>query len=122
MEVTENGICGYELNNPDMDMFDTRILAVHGPCGDCDFAGTCLTPCESVRCLTPKKGNLVELGRERTRGARITYFAVLEDDKASFVRLSEPDHYWAKLTPIGQDQVPNWALSRLNANKHRQSA
>lgn len=119
MELTESGICGYELNNPNYDLFDTKILAVHGCCKDCDCVDTCLTPCESTRCLTPRKGNLVQLGRERQKDARITYFAVVEDELRHFVKLREPDHYWAMLTQIGQEQVPAWALSRLSENGNK---
>jgi len=110
----ENGICGYELNNPDRELFDTSILEVNGPCKDCAFSGSCLTPCESVRCLTPKNGKLVHLGREQMPdGVNVTYFALVRLEETRYVRLSEPEHYWANVCCIGREQVPDWALSRL---------
>ena len=115
MGDSQNGICGYELNNPDMEMFETSIIEVLGSCQNCDFIGTCLTPCESVRCLTPRYGQLVDLGRKPAEnGTLTTYYALRHKEKTKFIKLSEPDHRWARASCIGIEQVPNWALSQLN--------
>ena len=113
-------ICGYELSNPDKELFDSGVMEVLGPCKDCDFAGECLTPCESVRCLIPKNGELFHLGQELARdGNKLTYYALLHEAGVSYVELSEPDHYWARARCIEEGQVPVWILSRLRDGKEK---
>lgn len=116
MESEESKICGWELNNPDHEVFDLQVLEVLGACKNCDKVRECLTPCESVRCLRPKVGKLVELGRDQTLdGITMTYFALLHREGVKFIQLSEPDHYWARSSYIGREDVPDWALVKLRA-------
>ncbi|MEM5786113.1 MAG: hypothetical protein AAGU11_02270 [Syntrophobacteraceae bacterium] len=116
MEKPEICICGYELNNPDYSIFEAKVVEVHGPCNECEFLGRCLTPCQSVRCLTPRQGQLVNLGLEAKSGTKVSYFAVVHEDFTSYYQLDEPDHWWARASCINEEQVPNWALSRLNGS------
>jgi hypothetical protein len=116
-----NGICGWELSNPDRELFDSHVVEVFGSCKDCELAGECLTPCESVRCLMPKNGELLHLGDEQEQGGvKLTYYALVDEDTVRYIQLSEPDYYWARVSCIEEAQVPNWALSRLNRDReHR---
>jgi hypothetical protein len=116
----EKGICGWELSNPDHELFNTRILEVFGSCKDCEFAGECLTPCESMRCLEPKNGELYHLGDEPVRdGIKLTYYALVEEQTVRYIQLSEPEHYWARAQCIEEEQVPNWVLSRMNRDREQ---
>jgi hypothetical protein len=111
-------ICGYELSNPDRELFDSGVMEVVGPCKHCDFAGECLTPCESVRCLIPKSGELFDLGQDQAQnGIKLTYYALIHDAGIQYVELSEPDHYWARARCVEEGQVPNWALSRMRGSQ-----
>lgn len=114
MDHGGKNLCGWELNNPDLDTFDMEIMEVFGDCGDCELLGECTTPCASMRRLVPKEGRVVELGRKMEESGRMdSYFALLNRDEVKFIHLSEPEHYWARASYISHDQVPGWALSQL---------
>jgi hypothetical protein len=120
MDRQGSNLCGWELNNPDDDIFDIEIMEVFGDCGDCELLGECTTPCASVRRLVPKEGRIVELGHEREQGGpKMSYFALLNQDGVKFILLSEPDHYWARAGYVAHEQVPPWALSQLDTMKKR---
>ncbi len=120
MKRPVDNICGWELSNPDMELFDSGVLEVVGVCKDCDFANECLTPCESVRCLIPKNGELFHLGHEQAEdGSKLTYFALIQNADVRYVELNEPDHYWAKARCIEEGQVPLWILSRLHGSHEK---
>jgi hypothetical protein len=107
-----NDLCGWELNNPDHDIFDIQVIEVFGACRDCEQVAECTMPSESVRRLAPKEGRIVGLGHEKEQGKpRMSYFALLNRNEVKFIRLSSPDHYWAAASCISQEQVPAWALS-----------
>ena len=65
-QMGHKGICGYELNNPDDNIFDIEIIGVYS---DCEFAGSCLSPCDSVRRLVPEKAIFSNLVGKRQRKA-----------------------------------------------------
>ncbi len=118
MDSGENDLCGWELNNPDHDIFDIQVIEVFGGCKSCEQLAECTMPCESVRRLVPKDGRIVGLGHEKEEGKpRMSYFALLNRNEVKFIELSAPDHYWAKAGSISHEQVPAWALSRLNQEK-----
>lgn len=115
MDQGGNNLCGWELNNPDDDMFDIEIMEVFGDCGDCVLLGECTTPCASMRRLVPKEGKIVELGNQREKGGlKMSYFALMKEEQVKFILLSEPDHYWAKASYVAHEEVPPWALSQLD--------
>ncbi|MGO9531514.1 MAG: hypothetical protein ACLP3B_10080 [Syntrophobacteraceae bacterium] len=114
MDPTGEDLCGWELNNPDNDIFDIEVLGVFGGCKNCEHVAACTSPCESVRRLVPKEGRIVGLGHEKEQdGPRISYFALLNGDEVKFIRLSAPDHYWAKASYMSEELVPSWVLSEL---------
>jgi len=118
MELNGKDLFGWELNNPDHNIFDLEVMEVWGGCKDCEQAPLCTLPCESVRRLVPRNGRIIGLGREKEEDKpRITYFAHLTQDEVKFILLSEPDHYWATASFIPHEQVPEWALSRLSRKK-----
>ena len=118
MNLEENDLCGWELNNPDNNLFDIEITQVLGDCGDCEFLGECTTPCASLRRLIPKEGSIVKLGREKQEsGSTMSYFAVVGQSDVRFILLNEPVHYWARASYITYEQVPVWALSQLDPVK-----
>ncbi len=118
MSHEENNLCGWELNNPDNDLFDIEVTEVFGDCGDCEFLGECTAPCASMRRLVPREGMIVKLGHEKQEsGPLMSYFAVLGQSTVRFILLSEPDHYWARAVCITHEQVPVWALSQLEPVK-----
>ncbi len=120
MKKPVENICGWELSNPDHELFDSGVLEVVGACKDCEFAGECLTPCESVRCLTPKNGELFHLGHEEAQdGIKLSYFALVHETEVRYVELSEPDHYWAKARCIEKAQVPGWVLAGLQSSPEK---
>lgn len=113
-----NDLCGWELNNPDHEIFDIHVIEVVGGCGSCEHVAECAMPCESVRRLAPKEGRILGLGHEKEEGKpRMSYFALLHRDEVKFIRLSSPDHYWATASCISHEQVPAWALSQLDQKK-----
>ena len=126
MDFTVNGICGWELNNPDPELFETRISKTFaigrepeiqdkcpGFCGSCEFVNECLAPIQ-FRCLIPKNCEVVELACELlSDGVKVTYFSLTREGKQSFFQLTEPDRYWAKVLSVAEEQLPDWALSRL---------
>ncbi len=114
MDHHEDTLCGWELNNPDIEVFDTHIVEVFGACKTCEYVDECVTPCESVRRLVPKEGAVVMLGHlKESNGPKMTYFALVNQNDVKFILLSEPDHYWAKASYIARENVPAWALSRF---------
>jgi hypothetical protein len=118
MAPDRNELFGWELNNPDYDAFDIQVIEVVGGCRNCEHVAECTMPCESVRCLAPKEGRIVGLGHVKEQGEpRLSYFALLNRDEVTFIRLSSPDHYWATASCISQEQVPAWALSHLDQKK-----
>lgn len=118
MDEEGNSLCGWELNNPDSEIFDIEVLEVFGDCGTCELLGECTTPCASMRRLVPREGTIVELGHEREKGGpKVSYFALLKQDGVKFILLSEPDHYWAKASYVAHEQVPTWAMSQLDPMK-----
>ncbi len=115
MDTCGNDLCGWELNNPDHDIFDIQVVEVFGGCRNCEQVAECSLPCESVRRLVPREGRIVGLGHEKEEGKpRMSYFALLNRNEVKFIELRTPDHYWAKAGYISHEQVPAWALSRLN--------
>ena len=115
MEPNGTELSGFELNNPDHDIFDLEIMEIIGGCRHCEQALSCAIPCESVRRLVPKKGTIIGLGNEKEHGKPgVSYFALLNREEVKFILLSSPDHYWATASYIPHEQVPDWALSRLN--------
>jgi hypothetical protein len=118
MDSNINDLRGWELNNPDHDIFDIQVIEVVGECRNCQHVAECTMPCESVRRLAPKEGRIVGLGHEKEEGkARMSYFALLNRDEVKFIELISPDHYWATARCISQEQVPAWALSQFNHEK-----
>lgn len=126
MDSIEDGICGWELNNPDPELFETRISKLHGKdrerefqgkcpgeCGSCEFVNECLAPIQ-FRCLIPKNCEMIELGsRQPDDGAKVTYYSLNRGGKLSFFQLTEMDSSWARIRAIAGEQVPEWALSRM---------
>ena len=114
MDHDAGNLCGWELNNPDNEIFDVEVMEVFGDCGDCEFLGECLTPCASMRRLVPREGRIVKLGQEKEKGGpMMSYFALLNENNVKYILLSEPDHYWARAKYVTPEQVPSWALSQL---------
>jgi len=117
MHSEGHDLCGWQLNNPDQDIFDVEVLEIFGDCSTCEFAGECLIPCESIRRLVPKEGRIVGLGHEKERGEpKMSYFALLKQDEVKFIVLSTPDYFWATANYIADEEVPAWALSQLDSN------
>lgn len=128
MNPAINNICGWELNNPDPELFEIRILTPQGTseervpshkcpgsCCSCPFLLECIGPSE-VRCLTPKSSQLYELGREESEDSvSITYFASEKNGETVFFRLTEPASYWAGISRVEADKVPYWAISAFKS-------
>lgn len=118
MNPNRNDLCGWQLNNPDQDMFDVKIMEVFGECRNCELTVECAVPSESLRCLVPKEGRIIGLGHEKESGKpRISYFALLNQRGVKFILLNTPDHSWATASYISRAQVPAWALSQLDSNE-----
>lgn len=114
MDLQADDLYGWELNNPDYDVFDVQIVEILGGCGKCEHAAECTTPCESMRRLVPKEGRVIGLGYKHEEGKpKISYFALVKQDEVKFIQLSAPDHYWATASYISHDQVPGWALLHM---------
>lgn len=115
MEFYECDVCGWELNNPDPDLFDLQVVEIIGSCAGCLYCEECGMPCESMRRLAPKEGRMVGLGHEKEGDKpKMSYFALLVRDEVKFIRLSSPESYWATASCISREHVPAWALSHLN--------
>lgn len=111
---TVNTICGWELNNPDPSLFDSRVLEVSGSCKDCKRVATCPVASEAIRCLVPKRGELVELDRGRTEdGKRFTYYALVHKEDVKFIEVLEPEYYWAKAACVDSKDIPQEAKALL---------
>jgi len=119
MNPDRNDLFGWQLNNPDQDIFDVEIMEVFGECRDCEQAVYgCTMPCEAVRRLVPKEGRIIKLGHENESGkAKLSYFALLNQGDVRFILLRTPDYLWATASYISHEQVPAWALSKLNHGK-----
>ncbi len=129
-----DNLCGWELNNPDAEYFESQILeefggmdkgrespeGCHGDCASCVFMNECLSSIQ-LRCLTPKNGKLVELGVDelRERG-NVKYFALISEDRLSFMRFVQPSGYWASLSYVDREDVPDWMLSELKIESFSQ--
>lgn len=115
MDFYECDVCGWELNNPDPDLFDLQAVEIFGSCAECRYRHECAYPCESVRRLAPKEGRIVQLGQEKVGdNPTMSYFALLVRDEVKFIRLSSPQSYWATASCISHELVPAWALSQLD--------
>jgi hypothetical protein len=128
MNSAVNNICGWELNNPDPELFEISILTPRttseervpshkcpGSCWNCPYLLQCIAPSE-LRCLTPKNSRLYELGRKESEdGDSITYFACVKNGKTIFFRLTAPASYWAGITPVEESEVPDWAISAFRS-------
>ncbi len=115
MDSYECDVCGWELNNPDPDLFDLEVVEIFGSCVECIHSAECGLPCESMRRLAPKEGRLVGLGHQRDPDeSAMSYFALLVRGEVKFIKLSSPKSYWATVSCISHENVPKWALSRLD--------
>lgn len=115
MDFYECDVCGWELNNPDPDLFDLQVVEILGSCAECLHHEECGFPCESVRRLAPKSGRIVGLGREKEGdNPETSYFALLTGDEVKFIRLCSPESYWATASCISHEHVPRWAISQLD--------
>jgi hypothetical protein len=104
-------ICGWELSNPDIALFDWGVLELGRTCTKRDFDYEGFVPYETVRCLIPRNAELFELGYEQTQcGDRLTYYALVNEAGVRYIELSEPVHLWARARWIEEEEVPNWAL------------
>jgi hypothetical protein len=114
MDISKHGICGWELNNLDPELFETQILEVSGACKHCEHLHRCSVPSESVRCLVPREGELFGLGQESPEeGLNLSYFAWVNGDAVRFIQLSEPHHYWAKARWVEKGDIPPLGLAQL---------
>ncbi len=65
MKKAVDKICGWELNNPDREVFEScRLEADEQTCEKSAFKGT--VPNGTIRCLLPRKGLLFNIGYSRT--------------------------------------------------------
>lgn len=120
MDLYECDVCGWELNNPDPELFDLQVVEILGSCVECLHCGECSMPAESVRRLAPKEGRILGLGHEKEgENQTMSYFALLVGDQVKFISLSSPESYWATASCIPDEHVPAWALSRLDRAKKR---
>lgn len=121
-------ICGWELNNPDPEIFETQLLTppgesekrvspgkCPGSCWSCEFLLECIGQSQ-LRCLVPRDCELYEIGREKSDdGSSVTYFASKKGDKVTYFRLTEPASSWAGIRNIREDEVPDRVLSRMES-------
>jgi hypothetical protein len=109
------GIRGWELSNLDPELFDLRVVEVFGECAKCAFLESCPTPGASMREMTPKRGEAVELGREESeKGKRDIYFALVLEEETKFILLRESEYFWADVFYISEEQVPASMLEGLD--------
>ncbi len=113
MEENQEGIRGWELTNLDPEQFTTRIVEVYGFCGQCEYCFECASPCESVRELVPRRGKVVEIGRQEDEtGDKSVYYAlVMANKRVKYILMREPKHYWARAYYIPKEEVPASFLS-----------
>jgi hypothetical protein len=117
------GIQGWELGNPDPEIFDTRIIEVFGACKDCFAREMCGAPSESIRELVPKSGEIVELGSEcNGEGERSSYYALLSSRETRYILAREPKYLWARAFMIPEEQVPGRVLSALSRRRKSEVA
>lgn len=123
MASAVESVCGWELNNLDPGLFESRISGeleqtrrdeatwrCPGDCGSCEFLNDCSGPVQ-FRCLTPRNCEMMMLGEEESaEGGTVKYFALVSGEELRFLRLFQPEHYWATICYIGRDEVPDWAL------------
>lgn len=115
-DVLKNNICGWELNNPDGELFDVRTLEVSGECKSCEHVKKCPVASQAVRCLIPRQGELVELDRALSgNGEMVTYFALIHEPGMRFIQLREQEYYWARASYVVQEDLPERVLSVLQA-------
>jgi hypothetical protein len=114
-EATKNGIRGWELSNLDPELFDLRVVEVSGKCAECPFLKLCPAPGASMREMTPKRGEAMELGREEyEQGKRHVYFALILEEETKFILLRESEYFWADVFYISEEQVPASMLEVLH--------
>ncbi len=119
----KRGIRGWELANPDPELFDTKIIEVFGACKACHAREMCDTPSESIRELAPKIGEIVELGAEcNDEGETLCYYALLSSAEPKFILKREPRYQWARAFVIPEEQVPMNALSALSTRRSKEAA
>lgn len=119
MEEKKQGIKGWELANLDPELFDTRVVAVYGStCPDCEYLTRCETPCDSIRELVPKTGEVIELGREEDlEGDQNIYYAHVSGQDTRYIMMREPRHLWAKASYVPQERIPTYMLRTLGKNR-----
>jgi len=118
MNRSANDLYGWQLNNPDQNVFDMQVVEVLGECSACEYADECEMPCESMRRLVPKEGTIIGLGhKEEKNRPMLSYFALVNQDRVQFIQLSSPDYLWATATYISYEHVPIWALSKLHLKR-----
>jgi hypothetical protein len=108
------GIRGWELSNLDPELFDLRVIEAFGECAECPFLKFCSNPLDSVREMTPKRGETLELGREEhEEGERDVYYALLLEEETRFILLQEHKYCWSDVSYISEEQVPASMLEGL---------
>ncbi len=101
------GIRGWELSNPDPDLFETRVVKVFGNCAECEILHQCTTPCESIRELVPRRGELIELGMEEYGDEERTVYYILKlETERRFVVLFEHKYFWSRLQFVPEEELP----------------
>ncbi len=114
MTADIDSLRGWELNNPDPHLFDRKVLTIFGNCTECTSLSGCPSPCESVRQLAPKKGELIGLGCDiSSEEESICYFAWIHEKESKYILLREPKYLWARASYVAERQVPEWARSRF---------
>jgi hypothetical protein len=114
MDIEKNSIRGWELENFDPELFDLKVTELAGGCKNCAYLSDCALPSESIRQLTPKKGNLVKLAQEETdAGDTLAYYALEDGGNVRFILFKEPKYYWATASYISEDQAPAWAPGHM---------
>jgi hypothetical protein len=125
MNSAIDSICGCEINNPDPELFEVRVVTPQKTSEErlasyeclatwCSCPVNCVDP--EDRCLIPKGSQIYKLGSEKSEdGLSITYFASEKDGETVFFRLSEPAHCWATISRIEENEVPHWAISAFKS-------
>ena len=114
MVSREEGIKGWELANLDLALFRTETVQVFGGCKDCPNLDDCDTPCESIRRLKPKKGELFELSSEKNEIGDVTaYYALFVEETLKIIELREPMNCWASASYTTEERLPINALTEL---------
>ncbi len=103
----KKGIRGWELTNPDPRVFESRNVEVYGDCKNCPFLGDCRTPCESVRELRPKKGDIYELGSEISKeGEKSTYYAFIFGNEKKLIHVTDHKWFWTEIAYVAEEELP----------------